>query len=151
MPQTAEILFEVYDGSAPEEVGTSGDAETGASKFLGLGLVGIDELVAGSVISQVLTLQPRPYDTEAVQGSIVVDFIFIENAELTMEQRSLAMRMQELMGAPDSMNITPTSIPSSSSFQKVSKSIQMLNNCNQTMNSILILIFLLKLFLIIIN
>lgn len=127
MPQTAEILFEVYDGSAPEEVGTSGDAETGASKFLGLGLVGIDELVAGSVISQVLTLQPRPYDTEAVQGSIVVDFIFIENAELTMEQRSLAMRMQELMGAPDSMNITPTSIPSSSSFQKVSKSIQMFN------------------------
>lgn len=127
MPQTAEILFEVYDGSAPEEVGTSGDAETGASKFLGLGLVGIDELVAGSVISQVLTLQPRPYDTEAVQGSIVVDFIFIENAELTMEQRSLAMRMQELMGAPDSMNITPTSIPSSSSLQKVSKSIQMFN------------------------
>ncbi|XP_036333245.1 uncharacterized protein LOC118744377 isoform X2 [Rhagoletis pomonella] len=71
-PHSAEILFEVYDRAANEE----------PSKFLGLGLVGIDELAVGPASTQVLTLQPRPYETHPVSGTITVDFVFIEGAEI---------------------------------------------------------------------
>ncbi|XP_049307001.1 uncharacterized protein LOC105228111 isoform X8 [Bactrocera dorsalis] len=72
-PQSAEILFEVYDRPA-------NGVET--AKFLGLGLVGIDELAVGPASTQVLTLQPRPYETNPVSGTITVDFVFIEGAEI---------------------------------------------------------------------
>ena len=78
-PQTAEILFEVYD---------RGPAGNEAAKFLGLGLVGIDELAVGPASTQVLTLQPRPYETQPINGSITVDFVFIEGAEIPASQRS---------------------------------------------------------------
>lgn len=72
--QSAEILFEVYDrGPKPDD----------PPKFLGLGLVGIDELIVGPTSSQILTLQPRPYETDGnVQGAITVEFVFIEGAEI---------------------------------------------------------------------
>ncbi|XP_004534703.1 uncharacterized protein LOC101457517 isoform X5 [Ceratitis capitata] len=72
-PQSAEILFEVYDRPA-----NANDP----AKFLGLGLVGIDELAVGPASTQVLTLQPRPYETHPVSGTITVDFVFIEGAEI---------------------------------------------------------------------
>lgn len=76
--QSAEILFEVYDRPT-----TAGDPP----KFLGLGLVGIDELAVGPASSQLLALQPRPYETEAVNGVITVDFVFIEGAEVPAGRR----------------------------------------------------------------
>lgn len=113
----------MYDGIPLEESGgreTPSTSGVGAPKFLGLGLVGIDELAAGPAVTQTLTLQPRPYDNESVQGSIVVDFIFIESAEFTQEQRSLVLQMQQSIGPLESKDITPSSIPSSSSsVQKV--------------------------------
>nr|XP_036230275.1 uncharacterized protein LOC106617566 isoform X30 [Bactrocera oleae] len=72
-PQSAEILFEVYDRPANG---------VESAKFLGLGLVGIDELAVGPASTQVLTLQPRPYETNPVSGTITVDFVFIEGAEI---------------------------------------------------------------------
>ncbi|XP_067627058.1 uncharacterized protein [Eurosta solidaginis] len=72
-PQSAEILFEVYDRPA-----NAADP----AKFLGLGLVGIDELAVGPASTQVLTLQPRPYETHPVNGAITVDFVFIDGAEI---------------------------------------------------------------------
>ncbi|XP_011184494.2 uncharacterized protein LOC105213405 isoform X4 [Zeugodacus cucurbitae] len=72
-PQSAEILFEVYDRP---------DKGVEAPRFLGLGLVGIDELAVGPASTQVLTLQPRPYETSPVSGTITVDFVFIEGAEI---------------------------------------------------------------------
>ncbi|XP_054736439.1 uncharacterized protein LOC129243435 isoform X13 [Anastrepha obliqua] len=72
-PQSAEILFEVYD----RPVNAADPA-----KFLGLGLVGIDELAVGPASTQVLTLQPRPYETHPVSGTITVDFVFIDGAEI---------------------------------------------------------------------
>lgn len=63
--QSAELLFEVYDRSV-----TTAD---GQSKFLGLGLVGIEELAVGPASSQILSLQPRPYESEKVQGAIMVE------------------------------------------------------------------------------
>ncbi len=77
-PQSAEILFEIYD--RPVNV-------TDPPKFLGLGLVGIDELAVGPASSQILSLQPRPYETESVSGAITVEFVFIEGAEVPAGRR----------------------------------------------------------------
>lgn len=63
--QSAELLFEIYDRAV-----TTAD---GQHKFLGLGLVGIDELAVGPASSQILALQPRPYETEKVSGAIFVE------------------------------------------------------------------------------
>lgn len=70
---SSEILFEVYDRPLnPNEF----------PKFLGLGLVGIDELAVGPSSSQVIGLQPRPYEAENVSGAITVEFVFIEGAQV---------------------------------------------------------------------
>lgn len=76
--QSAEILFEIYD--RPQH-------GSDVPKFLGLGLVGIDELAVGPASSQILALQPRPYETEAVTGAITVEFVFIEGAEVPAGRR----------------------------------------------------------------
>ena len=82
-PQSAEILFEVYDRpSDPSD----------PAKFLGLGLVGIDELAVGPASTQVLALQPRPYETQPVFGSITVDFVFIEGAEIPAGPRPYKLK-----------------------------------------------------------
>ncbi|XP_055693597.1 uncharacterized protein LOC129795997 isoform X28 [Lutzomyia longipalpis] len=81
---SAEILFEVYDRAT-----TNAD---GQAKFLGLGLVGIDELAVGPASSQILTLQPRPYETEAVSGAITVEFVFIEGAEIPTGRRPYKLK-----------------------------------------------------------
>lgn len=83
-PQSAEILFEVYD-RAPAGV----DAP---AKFLGLGLVGIDELAVGPASSQILALQPRPYESDDIQGAITVEFVFIEGAEVPSGRRPYKMK-----------------------------------------------------------
>lgn len=70
---SSEILFEVYDRPAnPNEY----------PKFLGLGLVGIDELAIGPSSCQTIGLQPRPYETDPVSGAITVEFVFIEGAQV---------------------------------------------------------------------
>lgn len=83
-PHSAEILFEVYDRNP-----AGSDAP---SKFLGLGLVGIDELAVGPASSQILALQPRPYETDDVQGAITVEFVFIEGAEVPCGRRPYKMK-----------------------------------------------------------
>ncbi|XP_046810760.1 uncharacterized protein LOC111679149 isoform X5 [Lucilia cuprina] len=82
-PQSAEILFEVYDRPADP---------SDPPKFLGLGLVGIDELAVGPASTQVLALQPRPYETQPVHGSITVDFVFIEGAEIPAGPRPYKLK-----------------------------------------------------------
>nr|XP_032293055.1 uncharacterized protein LOC6635370 isoform X3 [Drosophila virilis] len=77
-PQSAEILFEVYDHPV---------IASDPPKFLGLGLVGIDELAVGPASTQLLQLQPRPYETQPVSGAITVDFVFIEGAEIPASAR----------------------------------------------------------------
>lgn len=67
---STELLFEVYDSVAV--------AAGGFQKFLGLGLVGIDELANGPASTQILELQPRPYETETITGTLMVEFVFID-------------------------------------------------------------------------
>lgn len=61
-------------------------------KFLGLGLVGIDELTVGPASSQILALQPRPYESDDIQGAITVEFVFIEGAEVPTGRRPYKMK-----------------------------------------------------------
>lgn len=82
--QSAEILFEVYDRSP-----TGVDVPP---RFLGLGLVGVDELLVGPASSQILALQPRPYETDDVQGAITIEFVFIEGAEVPAGRRPYKMK-----------------------------------------------------------
>lgn len=102
----------------------------GPPKFMGLGLVGIDELSIGLASTQILALQPRPYETENITGSIIVEFIFIESAPINpraMEigkatQRHPAQSPQTLNGTDDFFNssssppLDAATTPSSSDY-----------------------------------
>lgn len=95
-PQSAEILFEVYD-RAPAGIDAS-------PKFLGLGLVGIDELAVGPASSQILALQPRPYESDDIQGAITVEFVFIEGAEVPSGRRPYKMKEALKMNIASNLN-----------------------------------------------
>ncbi|KAL5285688.1 C2CD2 family protein [Megaselia abdita] len=88
---SAEILFEVYD--RPEK---PSDQPT----FLGLGLVGIDELTVGPASSQVLTLQPRPYETQQVHGTIYIEFVVIEGADIPAGPRPYKLKEALKISSP---------------------------------------------------
>ncbi|XP_055621668.1 uncharacterized protein LOC129765401 isoform X2 [Toxorhynchites rutilus septentrionalis] len=64
----------VVDNPKKKRIKSSG----GFQKFLGLGLVGIDELADGPASTQTLELQPRPYETENITGTLTVEFVFID-------------------------------------------------------------------------
>lgn len=99
--QSAEILFEIYD--RPQH-------GSDVPKFLGLGLVGIDELAVGPASSQILALQPRPYETEAVTGAITVEFVFIEGAEVPAGRRPYKFKEALKITNPAQLNGTHTGI-----------------------------------------
>lgn len=90
-PQSAEILFEVYDRPI---------IASDPPKFLGLGLVGIDELAVGPASTQLLPLQPRPYETQPVAGAITVDFVFIEGAEIPIGARPQRLKEALRLSTP---------------------------------------------------
>lgn len=60
-PHTAELLFEIYDHS------------TKPHKFLGLGIVGVEELLINPSQRQIITLQSRPYETDPITGTLTVE------------------------------------------------------------------------------
>lgn len=60
-PNTAEILFEVYDRA------------TKPHQFLGLGIVGVEELLINPSQRQIISLQSRPYESDSVSGTITVE------------------------------------------------------------------------------
>ncbi|XP_072934001.1 uncharacterized protein [Epargyreus clarus] len=77
-PQTAELLFEVYDRTGPPSPGGAASQH----RFLGLGLVGIDELLAAPSQRQQIALQSRPMEEHDISGSLTVEFLFIEGADI---------------------------------------------------------------------
>ena len=60
-PNTAELLFEIYDRANK------------ANKFLGLGIVGVEELLINPSQRQVISLQSRPYEADEVSGTLTVE------------------------------------------------------------------------------
>ncbi|RZC05022.1 uncharacterized protein BDFB_008284 [Asbolus verrucosus] len=69
-PNTAEVLFEVYDHAVKPH------------KFLGLAIVGVDELIVNPSQRQIIALQSRPYESDPVSGTLTVEFLFIEGADI---------------------------------------------------------------------
>ncbi|XP_052563259.1 uncharacterized protein LOC120428513 isoform X2 [Culex pipiens pallens] len=74
-PEKAPAESDEVDSAAPVAKTKN---KCGFQKFLGLGLVGIDELSNGPASTQVLELQPRPYETENISGTLTVEFVFID-------------------------------------------------------------------------
>lgn len=58
---TAEVLFEVYDHVVKPP------------KFLGLAIVGVDELIINPSQRQIISLQSRPYESDPVSGTLTVE------------------------------------------------------------------------------
>ncbi|XP_037293894.1 uncharacterized protein LOC115454496 isoform X3 [Manduca sexta] len=77
-PQTAELLFEVYDRTGPPSPGGAATQH----RFLGLGLVGIDELLAAPSQRQQIALQTRPMEEHDISGTLTVEFLFIDGPEI---------------------------------------------------------------------
>lgn len=58
---TTEVLLEVYDH------------ENKSNRFLGLGIVGVEELWANPSQRQIIPLQARPYEEDEVTGTLTVE------------------------------------------------------------------------------
>lgn len=67
---TTEVLLEVYDRTNIND------------RFLGLGIVGVDELLMNPSQRQIIPLQARPYEEDEITGTLTVEFLFIEGAEV---------------------------------------------------------------------
>ncbi|GLV42604.1 uncharacterized protein CBL_03343 [Carabus blaptoides fortunei] len=96
-PNTAELLFEVYDRA------------TKPHRFLGLGIVGVEELLINPSQRQIIALQTRPYESDAVSGTITVEFLFIEGADIpTLGDRPFKLKETLRTVSPTGTLITTT-------------------------------------------
>ncbi|KAK7085840.1 hypothetical protein SK128_008475, partial [Halocaridina rubra] len=91
---TLELLFELYDK-------TDGN-------FLGLGIVGIEELVATPSQRQIIPLQSRPYEDDEVSGSLTVEFLFLDRADLPDLTLRSSATTQSLSSKGDLVTTTTT-------------------------------------------
>lgn len=91
---------------------------------MGLGLVGIDELSLGLASTQILVLQPRPYETEDVFGSITVEFVFIEGAPIEVRRQEAVPQRpaRHIAQSPGTLNGTKSDFSFSSSTASPSDS-----------------------------
>uniref|UniRef100_A0A9I3G238 Phorbol-ester/DAG-type domain-containing protein n=1 Tax=Anopheles farauti TaxID=69004 RepID=A0A9I3G238_9DIPT len=101
---STELLFEVYDS-----------VSVGAQKFLGLGLVGIDELANGPATTQILELQPRPYETETITGCLTVEFVFIDSPPVPAARRQYTQQSFQANGMSNFARDAVTSTPGAAS------------------------------------
>ncbi|XP_040170996.1 uncharacterized protein LOC120904760 isoform X1 [Anopheles arabiensis] len=114
---STELLFEVYDTVAV----------AGGQKFLGLGLVGIDELASGPATTQILELQPRPYETETITGSLTVEFVFIDSPPVPAARRQYTQQSFHANGMSNFARDAVTSTPGPGSPGKTAANQAMVN------------------------
>ncbi|XP_057372769.1 uncharacterized protein LOC130693609 [Daphnia carinata] len=69
-PNTEEIMFELYD------------RDKNRNTFLGLGIVGMEELLMNPSQRQIIPLQSRPYENDSVSGTLTVEFLFIDGMDV---------------------------------------------------------------------
>lgn len=60
---TTEVLLEVFDHVNKNQ------------RFLGLGIVGVEELLANPSQRQIIPLQARPYEEDDITGTLTVEVI----------------------------------------------------------------------------
>lgn len=62
----------------------------------------------GIASSQIISLQPRPYETDDVSGAITVEFVFIEGAQIPTGRRPYklkeALKMNNVQHVQDQNN-----------------------------------------------
>ncbi|XP_066147870.1 uncharacterized protein [Euwallacea fornicatus] len=87
-PHTAELLFEIYD------------CATKPHRFLGLGIVGVEELLINPSQRQIITLQSRPYETDPITGTLTVEFMFIEGADISNMSGGHPYKIKETIRNP---------------------------------------------------
>ncbi|XP_031356297.1 uncharacterized protein LOC116180453 isoform X2 [Photinus pyralis] len=87
-PNTAELLFEVYDRASKPP------------RFLGLGIVGVEELLINPSQRQIITLQSRPYESDSVSGTLTVEFLFIEGADIPNLSNQQPFKVKETIRSP---------------------------------------------------
>ncbi|XP_026671753.1 uncharacterized protein LOC108627862 isoform X3 [Ceratina calcarata] len=102
---TSEVLLEIYDRVNKSQ------------RFLGLGIVGIDELLANPSQRQIIPLQNRPYEEEDITGTLTVEFLFIEGAEVP-QIGSKPYKVKETLKpvSPTPRTYTPTNLISDNSL-----------------------------------
>lgn len=67
---TNEVLLEVYDHVNRTQ------------RFLGLGIVGVEELLANPSQRQIIPLQGRPYEEDEVTGTLTVEVSYKQHYSL---------------------------------------------------------------------
>ncbi|KAG7167070.1 C2 domain-containing protein 2-like [Homarus americanus] len=102
---TLELLFEVYDKKD--------------GNFLGLGIVGIEELVATPSQRQIIPLQSRPYENDEVSGSLTVEFLFLDRADLPEHTLRSSATSQSLTSKGDLITTTTTTYVKAPELQVV--------------------------------
>ncbi|XP_042225688.1 uncharacterized protein LOC121868805 isoform X1 [Homarus americanus] len=102
---TLELLFEVYDKKD--------------GNFLGLGIVGIEELVATPSQRQIIPLQSRPYENDEVSGSLTVEFLFLDRADLPEHTLRSSATSQSLTSKGDLITTTTTTYVKAPELQDV--------------------------------
>uniref|UniRef100_A0A182JVM4 Phorbol-ester/DAG-type domain-containing protein n=1 Tax=Anopheles christyi TaxID=43041 RepID=A0A182JVM4_9DIPT len=107
---------------------------SGGQKFLGLGLVGIDELANGPATTQILELQPRPYETENITGSLTVEFVFIDSPPVPAARRQFPQQSFHANGMSNFARDAVTSTPGPGST-KTAANQAMLNGSGSTQSS----------------
>ncbi|XP_076328594.1 uncharacterized protein LOC143234825 [Tachypleus tridentatus] len=70
---SAEILFEVYDREKNSR---------GTERFLGLGIIGVKELINKRSERIIMPLHSQPIVNDTVTGSLTVEFTFMDGAEV---------------------------------------------------------------------
>ncbi|VEN37854.1 unnamed protein product [Callosobruchus maculatus] len=95
-PNTAELLFEIYDHAVKPY------------RFLGLGIVGVDELLINPSQRQIITLQSRPYESDAVSGTLTVEFLFIEGADIPNVGSTQPYKIKETIRTPSPSRVKLT-------------------------------------------
>ncbi|XP_057672018.1 phospholipid transfer protein C2CD2L isoform X1 [Diorhabda carinulata] len=87
-PSTAELLFEIYDHAVKP------------NRFLGLGIVGVEELLVNPSQRQIISLQSRPYESDPVSGTLTVEFLFIEGADIPNISGGQPYKIKETIRTP---------------------------------------------------
>ncbi|KAL1516567.1 hypothetical protein ABEB36_000467 [Hypothenemus hampei] len=98
-PHTAELLFEIYDHAVKPQ------------RFLGLGIVGVEELLINPSQRQIITLQSRPYESDPVSGTLTVEFLFIEGADVPDVGTGHPYKIKETLRTPSPMRNPRTPSP----------------------------------------
>ncbi|XP_065202637.1 uncharacterized protein LOC135832992 isoform X2 [Planococcus citri] len=76
--KTKEIMFEVYNNT--------GHKENEKNQFLGLAIVSVQELLESPSQRQVISLQPRPYQNDKVNGTLTLEFMLLDGVEANGKQ-----------------------------------------------------------------